>query len=425
MNLQGQPDKKLHDTLVMIFCIRQKRVNFSLRRRDMPAPFMVKNLVLLLTLGLTASLPALAAGSSKKAKSKNRQKQSQATPKEANAEVPADAAAAAEGLSSLLFPDWGHGAFDFSISPIAGFRSRQHTAATDQKISSATTEAGAAVALKNIPVIPGNPGLGASPYLGYAVGHHYERASGGELPTESLSSGFNRLWYGMDATAYLAWYRHTLGVGRGVLTYDKHFPKLQSMNIHNDAGIMVLPHFSAHYTLDLLTVYRERASAPLSKEQDHWLHGRLFTDFVNFSIDFGPGVTYTSLYNETSGTEETAKSGDYTTSYLLALMNSDLFWRFYATARVKYLINVDESLTTKMNNFIQLPTQGVNDSNTHEVMPEDSLDASFFIGANRLIGPVGGGFYYTTLVLNNSEKNGREREVYHQQGYVVNFSFSF
>jgi hypothetical protein len=101
-----------------------------------------------------------------------------------------------------------------------------------------------------------------------------------------------------------------------------------------------------------------------------------------------------------------------------------LFWKIHMAAQAKYIVSTDLKASDDTTDFIQLPYQGVNATKDIQTMPDDSLDASLFIGASDIIGGFGMGWYYNRQELNMSEKDGKSRVVTTQQGYTLSYSLS-
>ena len=320
-----------------------------------------------------------------------------------------------------LFPDWGVSSFNWGIDPLFGVKLLQ-SEESGTKISSYATEGGAALKLNDIPLVPSNPGLTTSPYVGYALGQYGIKTNDGQTKT-SESSPYHRAWYGDDLSFYLKFFRDVVSVGQGEIIYQKTFKKLQDRSIDNDAGILILPFFSTHYTLRTLDLYRVKISQPLLRQTDNWLHGRVFFDWHKFIFDIGPGYSIDKEFTEINDSN-TALHDTYDTSYLLARQGMHVFWKIDMNAQAKYIIKTQLKPAASSLDVIQLPYQGVGDPTDTQTMPEDSLDAYLFVGARDIVAGFGLGWYYNTQVLNNKKRDGQPRTVTTRQGYTVSYSFS-
>ena len=158
-------------------------------------------------------------------------------------------------------------------------------------------------------------------------------------------------------------------------------------------------------------------------QTDHWVHGRLFSDWHNFLFDIGPGLTHDKDFSELE-TGDTKVKSVYDTTYFLAKSSMQLFWKIHMTAQAKYIIKTDLKASDDKANFIQLPYQGVNDINDIQTMPADSWNASLFIGASDIIAGFGMGFYVNQQELNMHERDGKSSVFTTQQGYTLSYSLS-
>lgn len=331
-----------------------------------------------------------------------------------------------EEKESWFFPPWGAPQFDWIIHPAAGFKAENDKTTTFER-QSASTELGLRFAMNGVPIVSGNPGFYLKPQVGYAAGTYNTKLKpvGG---SEVKSNGnFTRYFYGTDTVLLLKSFKNTFGVTAGTLKYSgDRTDTFHSLNFLEDVGILILPNLSTHLTLDYITAYENRFSKPTIQERDHWLHLKVFFDYFNINFDMGPGFSTVDLW-ATDASGNRSKIGDGTTNYFLTLFNMDLYWKLGLSARINYVYDAPNfnAAASSLVAESRLPTQSLNDPQAISTLPDDSLDSQFFIGARNLYAGLGVGYNYHVLQLNYSEKGGRKRQTYRDQGISVTYDVAF
>lgn len=322
-----------------------------------------------------------------------------------------------EEIEGAFFPDWKPVNFDWGIRPILGLQYTKITSDTGD-LDTVSSEAGLAAHVQGIPVVPGNKGFYISPSIGKAWGSMDSKVSGS---TKTQSVKYNRTYGGSDFIFYAGFYRHTLGVIRGVKEFSTTgYDKVQTLGITNDFGFLVLNWASAHLTYSYLNAFSDQYSKPFMKEHDYWLHGRLFTSVLSMFLDAGPGFTSAEEFSVASGLH--SKIADGNIQYLKAITGLHLFWKIGATGHAKYIVSSSEKNLGTYSQTI-LPDQELNQPRSL-AMPEDSLSASAFFGIRNLVAGFGIGWQYNLQILNMSEKNGSEKVTTKDNGFVFTFTAS-
>jgi hypothetical protein len=158
------------------------------------------------------------------------------------------------------------------------------------------------------------------------------------------------------------------------------------------------------------TIYHRKFSSPFPIENDHWLHARSFTSFMNFMFDFGPGVAEVSAWDFNGDN----KVGSGTVSYFLLKTQFTVFWKLVGEGIGKYAINASEK-RLGLYATERLPEDDLNEPATL-AMPEDSFLGSMFFGVKDLFFGIGAGWRYNIQVLNVAEKDDTKRETTKNHG---------
>ena len=243
---------------------------------------------------------------------------------------------------SPWFPSWGRPGWDWHFNPIVAYQMASETTPAGTEETN-TEEIGLHAGLTEIPLVPGNPGvgLGVGGVAAWGLTSNLTTANG----TESATIPYRREVGTVGLTGYYGWVREELDLLRGRLEYlDQEHTMVQSAHVKLDNGLLVLSWFSAHYTYEYLRAFTDQYDDPFLVQQDHWIHGRFTTDILNFFVDLGPGVTYATVYQPvpTGGTQEGANG---TTDYVKALTGLHLFWKLGATAQAKYVFDSTANAT--------------------------------------------------------------------------------
>jgi hypothetical protein len=321
----------------------------------------------------------------------------------------------AETPVSVFFPDWNPEGFDWNIGPIAGFRARQ-TDVDGVRTDVISSEFGLGARVYGIPLAPGNPGLTVQPYGSYTWGNRSEKVKDADLRTTE-STGYQRSWYGAVGRAYYRAFRYSLDIGQGQILHDKDaFVDINSRRIQNDFGLMILPFFSAHYTLTWLTVSESGEDKPGIEELDHWLHGRVAFSLFNMNLDVGPGMSRTEYSGRTAADQPFEKIATVESVYMKALTSMHIFWKLGASGSAKYIIHADQDEGLQ-DGIEQLPYEGLTQRKSLAALPDGSLEASAFFGLRDLFAGFGVGWQYYYL-----EQKGNPKEISRNSGFGLVYS---
>lgn len=322
--------------------------------------------------------------------------------------------------SSGVFPDWAPDAFDWSLGPVIGVRARA-TEYDGVKYDSVLSEAGLGARVQGIPIIPGNPGLTLEPYGTYTFGNRTQKEDGADYK-DTDSSGFQRFWYGINGKLMWKFFRYSLDIGRGKINFDdKEYQDLTANRISNDFGFMIIPHFSAHYTLTSYQLREDRQSRPAIDEIDHWVHARMSFQTFSTQVDVGPGHTRSEFasINLLNGNYE--KYATTNTDYLKALASMHIFWKLGLSGYAKYIINATDNRGA--NDFVdQLPNENLAESKSIAFLPEDSFEGSLFFGLKNLIGGFGFGWQIYYLELAQADER---KQISRDSGLVLSYDAGF
>lgn len=317
----------------------------------------------------------------------------------------------AKPSSSAWFPDWPTDRFDWILQPIVAFKYTQGVNEETGTTHTSTAEAGLAAGLTGISIVPGNPGLTTGPRIGAAYG--YSNSQVKDKAGKTTDSGFHyrRQWGGLHNTFYFKSFRYGLNVTRGMLKVIEDDDRLiQSFRADNDFGVLFRTWFSGHYSLLHGRAYHRKFSSPFLIENDHWLHARVFTSFMNFVFDLGPGVAEVSAW-DFSGDN---KVGSGTINYFLLKTQFTVFWKLVGEGIGKYAIDASEK-RLGLYATERLPEDDLNEPSTL-AMPEDSFLGSMFFGVKDLVFGIGAGWRYNIQVLNVAEKGDTTRETTKNHG---------
>ena len=177
--------------------------------------------------------------------------------------------------NTYLFQIGKQKSFGIKVDPILGYRQSKQESDLGG-IDRIESEIGISGALKNINIIPGNPGLSLTPYVGYTWGYRRESYNG-IISQDAQDSGYTRLFYGLETAFTYRWFKQTLGLEKGDLKYDTDFERVQSNVIWADSGILFLPFLSGHYTYTYRTVFQDSMDELYYKESDNWLHASIYS----------------------------------------------------------------------------------------------------------------------------------------------------
>lgn len=318
---------------------------------------------------------------------------------------------------SMLFPNWGTPSFDWYIDPIIGLSYTKYT--NEQgSFDTVASEAGLALGLKGVPLIPSNPGLYISPGAGRAWGSVDTK----DPSNKTTSVKYTRTFGNLSLVVPVYWYRHTLRLTRGVKEYSvDSIDRWQSFSVMNDFAVLILPVLSGHLTHTYLKAFREDFDKQNLLENDYWVHARFSTSVLKFFIDAGPGFTVSKEYLVEPGNHQEVADGQV--DYFKLLTGLHLFWKFGMTGQAKYIYkSTDNNLGQYATEL--LPEESLNQPR-EQTMPEDSLNASLFFGARQILGGFGFGYQYYLQILNMNEKDGKKKETTRDQGFTITFDVGF
>lgn len=321
---------------------------------------------------------------------------------------------------SPFLPAWSPDAFDLKLGPILGVRARS-TNYGEKKYDTVSSEIGLGARLRGIGLAPGNPGITVEPYGSYTWGNRTEKVKGAAL-NETESSGFQRYWYGFLARFYYNFLRYSLDYGQGKINYDKRdFVDLEADRWENDFAILILPFFSAHYTLTFYELNESIFPRPSIEEEDHWFHLRMAFSLFDLWLDFGPGFTKREYSGLQDGSGEFGKIASIDESYMKALAAFNLIWRLGASGSIKYIYAAD-SVEGLNDTIAQLPNETLSKNQSLANLPKGSIEGSAFFGVRQLLAGFGVGWQLHYLELNH---DGADKQISRDQGLVVTYDSGF
>ncbi len=319
---------------------------------------------------------------------------------------------------SAFFPPWGVPGFDWHLAPVAGLRYASDTAADGTTEQTATSELGARAGLADIPIMPGNPGLG----LGIGALEAWGVVTNGDTANSALPKTvtYKRMVGSVGLTGYYGCLREALTFDRGRIAYsDQGHTLVQTAHGNADTGVLILAWLSGHYTFDYLRVFGEQFNQPLLIQTDHWLHGRVTANLLHFAFDLGPGVTI-ATETEPSPASGPAVSSSGQADYVKAQTSMHLFWKLGASGSAKYYI---DSTATDLGTYAdtRLPEQDLAQQ-SDVIEPADSVQAQVFLGLTNVIAGLGFGYHYDLQILNLGRHGGRERLTTRDSGIGMTFA---
>ncbi len=325
-----------------------------------------------------------------------------------------------ETNSSGLFPDWPTSDFDWFAGPVIGFKYSDVSADNQPRTKTTTFEGGLTAGLSGIPIVPGNPGFQFAPDVGAAFGYNFSTSKDEDGKTQRTSGHYRRQWIGLGETVYVHFFRYHLDLRYGRLTNpDDPDAIIQSQKIGNDFGFLILPWLSGHYTLNYLRGYTHEYADKFLEDYDHWIHARMFFNFMSFMVDLGPGFTQTTEYDIILH----GKLANGRTDYFLMKLALNPFWKFVADGQAKYVYNAtEENLGTYSTT--RLPEDELSEPTTL-AMPEDSFLGSLFLGVKDIAYGIGAGWRQNIQVLNVRRKNDADKQTIKDQGFGLYYEVRF
>ncbi len=188
-----------------------------------------------------------------------------------------------------LFPDWNPPKFKLLVRPVGGQSFyKDPLSGDDVRI----TEVGIGMQVKNIPIIPGNPGLVFSPAGTYAYGLYNQSGEG--------TDDFSRFWVGATAHLYFNSLRFKFGGYVGKWRQRSDDTADFETNLHSyQAGVALKVNKKNHIAWD--ADYRRQFTLefdlPTLTEIDQWLYWDASMKFLKMHLRFGPGVKSTRIFD--------------------------------------------------------------------------------------------------------------------------------
>ncbi len=316
-------------------------------------------------------------------------------------------------VPSVFFPNWPAPGFGVGLRPVLGYSLTKINLA-GSALALSEFEIGGEVGLHGIPLKSGNPGLYIAPKIGYAFG-----AIDARTPQITLiSETYNRAWIGNEFIFSLNWFKYSLGLG-----YAKIFPKgliktIQSYQIQQDFGILILPYLSQHLTLTQGRTFGENTDNWSEIPFDIWLHTRFFTSVLDFSFDIGPGVTTTKERKINSNNKFDISETSVT--YLKALTSFHVFWKLGMSGGMRYGL---QDSGQKIESDVLFNRTPLNDLNSapEGTFKKDHLQANLFVGLSNVYAGLGIGWIYTYSLTHALELSGEKRHKDSRQGFGINY----
>lgn len=320
------------------------------------------------------------------------------------------------GRESLFFPDWPSPNLGLSVRPILGLAwdtvrvsvEKPGVGQEERSFEALSIEGGLRLGVQNIPVVPGNPGLSISPYVGYAYGKRFvlSESDGVEDVT------YHRIMVGETTAVRIKMFRYALGLHYGRIFGDRSLTKTSNqVEIIQDFGLKTTRRTSVHTTVLVGRVYAERFGVFAVQYTDVWLHLK-WNPFLSLSVDLGPGRDFIWYpVNEQSASN----------TYARALLGWDIFGSFGLSGRLQYEIAADfsgparESASVASSDELREPLQDLGTSAHRLGRIEDAASFLFFAGLRNLLFGVSFGYISRYEVLNTFERAGT-RKVSSTQG---------
>ncbi len=324
-------------------------------------------------------------------------------------------------------PDWPSPEFDFYLSPILSYSSSSTKDESGKTTKISSGELGLAAGLSGVPIVPGNKGAYISPFATYAFGKRYNTTSL-SIDEPFIPESYKRTVYGAQLGVLLNFYRHQFTLAQGRFLYEKN-PGLDitSTEIGNDFGVLLLPFISAHFTNTYINAYHDRWSDPTMVMIDNWLHGRISTSFLNFFLDFGPGVMFIDSYESVLGdtgilTGDTKKTARSRVEYFKALTGLHLFWKLGMWGEARYIYRVSEANTLDQDP-LRLPKEELNSTRSVLNQDKDTFKGNLFFGLDNIIYGMGLGWQYNVQI--DHFFYSKQHKIRRNYGFGVSYHQSF
>jgi hypothetical protein len=320
------------------------------------------------------------------------------------------------------FPNWSLSPFDWKIFPQIGASQTKF-----QNTELSAFELGLLGNVQNIPIISdNNKTLGINLQAGYAWGKTMSKISI-ENASETKSGTTHRYVLKIETPFSISFIKFTPEFEYSQLI-GTQIQASRMTKTSLDSAILLKKWWSAHITNTHTLNWKKKTSEPYFVSFDTWLHTKLFTNFLNFYLDNGPGVTqattFTFLTNPESNETSHERLGNSDTLYWLALSGMDIFWKLGLNASFKYILH--SNIEPDRDNILssRLPNQSLSETNLFASYPKDTLTTSLFFGVKNLFYGLGVGyiFNYTNTSFTGSGKAKQETS---NHGFGVQYEGSF
>jgi hypothetical protein len=325
---------------------------------------------------------------------------------------------------SPWFEEWPATTYGWRVGPIAGMKYSQEYVG-DDRVHAVSVETGVLANVRGLQFVPGNPGFTAQVGAGAAWGKtdRLVVANGNDFTSKGHDSD-RRLYADLGGIWLWHWLRQELSLTRGRKDFsDATVLPVQSVGMNSDTGVLMLRHWSQHYTIRLTRGHADRLTRPILFDQDHWMHSRVFARYWNAYADFGHGHTVTRIYMGAVGGKTNATLAEGQSDYLRIKAGSRVWWKLGAAGDAKY---VYASTERRLGEFAPplMPEESLNKVPT-VAQPKDSLYATAFFGARDLAWGLGVGWQVNWLFFHMRELDGSDAWVVRSQGLAVSFDKEF
>ncbi len=306
----------------------------------------------------------------------------------------------------ILFPDWKQPGFGVLLN-LQGGRVGTSNFSGESISKNSILEVNGIAGLRNLPIFPGNPGLYVSPEVAYGKGFRFTDG----FDTEQYS----RWWYGSGVTALNGPIKATIGLHQGIVNWDtSSIPDSKVIQGNINLGLKVIPLLNVHNDMTMRVYYSDSFDDPTFREFDNWTYAHAKMKPFNLSIKAGPGYKYLTYYNPAGKTKGSLTYGKIQGA-------ADIFWKLGMDMYGNYVFNDSLSGLPAQSVSDQLPLQTSSTGAEEVILPRDTLDYTFFIGARNLVDGLTVGWKYNIRILNALERDG-DKQISKESG--IHFSYS-
>gem|GEM_PF-5073112 len=320
--------------------------------------------------------------------------------------TPAEAISRRSGVF-WKFPDWNPPSFKLAIRPVGGQSFyKDPLSGDDIRI----TEVGLGMQVKNIPLIPGNPGFTISPAGTYAYGLYNQSGEG--------TDDYSRYWVGANAHLYFNSLRFKFGGYIGTWRQSSSNTTEFENNLHSYQAGVALRVNQRHYIAwdaDYRRQFNLEFDLPSLTEIDQWLYWDASLKLLNMHLRIGPGIKSTRIF--TPSGEELDKGN----AFLIRANSSMQIWKLIsASLGAIYVIDDNYSATVFANQPYRTPFQSRMGAFYDIALGEGTLDIHTRINLSNITPGVGLYLLYNHRIYDAFDSSERR----HERGFSVGGGYS-